>query len=254
MNYLAYLFISKMPLVLERTEIIDGKEEVCLVIPTKQNQLKKGNQGNWYFICRLAECEPNEKMRTHEIQLTYVNPEELQKSYDFGYHRRTAHMGHVYEHDRTPSKKIDRTNNASDIRLDGVIVLSDIPKELLFKNAENAKYYLSNLTFRGLKEDGYIYTGSICASDIPKQDINIDPDTGKKFINVRLRKMEKLDTYFNTHELVIARQNGECVTIGLFKEWKKEGYVPPTEPIPYIPPSEPMKPRNTPSEIGGIKF
>ena len=253
MDYLAYVFVSKMPLVLERTEIIDGKEEVCLVLPTRQNQLKKGKQGNWYFICRLAECEPNERMQTHEIQLTYVNPEELQKSYDFGYHKRTAHMGRVYEHDRTPSKKLDRTNNATDIRLDGIIVLSDIDKSLIFRNGENNKRYLSNLTFRGLNgNDGRIFTGSICIDDIPHSDIQINSENGKKFINVRLRKMEKLDTYFNTHELVIARDNGVCVQIGLFKEWRKDGYVPTNAPLPSIHPSEPQK--NIPESLNGIKF
>ncbi|MBD5381995.1 hypothetical protein [Clavibacter sp.] len=239
-----------MPLVLERTEIIDGREEVCLVIPTRQNQLKKGKQGNWYFICRLAEREPNEKMITHDIQLTYVSPEDLQKSYDFGYHKRTAHLGRVYEHDRTPSKKIDRTNNATDIRLDGVIVLSDIDKSLIFRNGENNKRYLSNLTFRGLNgSDECIFTGSVCIDDIPLSDIKTNHENGKKFINVRLRKMNQLDTYFNTHELVIARNDGECVQIGLFKEWRKEGSVQSQNPQS---PSNPTK--NVPDTLNGLRF
>lgn len=205
------------------------------------------------MMCRLAECKPNERQQTHDIQLTYLTPEDLQRSYDFGYHRRTAHMGRVYEHDRTPEKKLDRTNNARDIRLDGTIVLSDIPKDLIFRNGENNKRYVSNLTFRGLNgNDGLIFTGSLCIDDIPRDCIETNPDNGKKFINVTLRKMEKLDTYFNTNELVIVRPDGECIPIGLFKEWKKEGYVPTNEPLPYIPPSEPE--RRQPDSIQGIKF
>ncbi|MDE7345330.1 MAG: hypothetical protein K2N48_01155 [Muribaculaceae bacterium] len=252
MNYLAYFFWNHLPLVLEEKRVIDGKEEVCLILPTSPNQIKKGKQGNWMMMCRLAECEPNERMQTHDIQLSYLTPEDLQKSYDFGYHRRTAHLGRVYEHDRTPSKKLDRTNMGRDIRLDGIIVLSNIPKDLIFRNAQNNKRYISNLTFRGLHDDGYIYTGSLCVDDIPRPDIQTNPENGKKFINVRLRKMEKLDTYFNTHELVIARPDGECVTIGLFKEWRKDGYVPPQTPQYPTPPNEPLK--NTPNEINGIKF
>lgn len=252
MDYLAYVFVSKMPLVLERTEIIDGKEEVCLVIPTKANQLKKGKQGNWYFICRLAECEPNARNQTHDIQLTYLSEEEVKKSYDFGYHKRTAHMGRVYEHDRTPSKKLDRTNNASDIDLQGDICLSDIPRDLIFANAENAKKYITNLTFKGIYDNGYIYTGSICLSDIPKQDRWQDPNTGKKYVSVRLIKLPMVDTYFNTHSLIIARQDGTEIEIGRFKEWRKDGCAPAHKPQYPAPPGEP--PKNVPDTLNGIKF
>ena len=242
-------------MVLERTEIIDGKEEACLLIPTKTNQIKKGKQGNWYFICRLAGLPPNERMQTHEIQLTYVSPEDLQRSYDFGYHKRTAHMGRVYEHDRTPEKKIDRTNYARDIDLRGDICLSDIPRELIFSNAENAKKYISNLTFKGLQDDGFIYAGSLCVDDIPKDDIWQDQNTGKKYVSVRLVKLKSLDTYMNTHQLIIARQDGTEIEIGRFKEFQKEGYTPSqtlhrTEDIH----NTGVNQRDLPSEINGIKF
>lgn len=256
MNFIAYLFWNHFVSCKVEKILYDGKEEECFIIPTKINQMKRGKRGNWYSIFRLSECRPNAEMRTHDIQLTYVNPEDLQKSYDFGYHKRTAHMGRVYEHDRTPSKKIDRTNNASDIRLDGAIVLSDIPKDLIFRNAENAKRYISNLTFRGLQDTGMIFTGSVCVDDIPREDIRQDPNTGKKFIQTKLQRLPMLDTYFNTHELVIARPDGECVQIGLFKEWRKEGYVPPAAPQQY--PEEihntGVNQRDLPTEIDGIRF
>lgn len=256
-NYLAYIFLSHLPLVIEEKRVIDSKEETCLVLPVKENQIKKGRQGNWMFMCRLAELPPNEKMQTHDIQLSYLTEEDLQKSYDFGYHRRTAHMGRVYEHDRTPEKKIDRTNHATDIRCDGVIVLSDIPKSKIFANAENAKRYISGLTFKALQEDGIIYTGSICLDDIPRDDVQTQPDTGKKFVTVRFKKLERLDTYMNTHQLVIARNDGSEIEIGRFKEWKKEGY----EPEQQQPTQNPEEIHNTgvnqriaPDYIGGIKF
>lgn len=205
------------------------------------------------MMCRLAECEPNERMQTHDVQLSYLTEEEVKKSYDFGYHRRTAHLGRVYEHDRTPSKKLDRTNNARDIDLRGDICLSDIPRDLIFANAQNAKKYISNLTFKGLYDENYIYTGSICLSDIPKEDRWQDPNTGKRYVSTRLIRLHQLDTYMNTHVLVIARPNSDdLIEIGRFKEWKREGYVPPQNPQYPTPPSPPE--RNIPDSISGIRF
>lgn len=254
MNYLAYWFFSKMPCCLEQKMIIDGKEEVCLVLPVKANQIKKGKHGNWIMMCRLAECEPNERMQTHDIQLSYLSEEDLQKSYDFGYHKRTAHMGRVYEHDRTPSKKIDRTNRAHDIDLRGNICLSDIPRDLIFANAENAKKYISNLTFKGLHDENFIYTGCICLSDIPKEDRWQDPNTGKKYVSVRLIKLKSLDTYMNTHQLIIARQDGTEIEIGKFKEFQKTNYIPPQNIQYPAPLNMNDNPKDLPSEINGIKF
>lgn len=254
MQYLLYLFLNHLPCVLEEKRVVDGREETCLILPTKSNQIKRGKQGNWMMMCRLAECEPNARGQTHDIQLSYLTPEDLQKSYDFGYHRRTAHMGRVYEHDRTPEKKLDRTNNASDIDLRGDICLSDIPHELIFTNSQNAKKYITNLTFKGLYDQNYIYTGSICLSDIPKEDRWQDPNTGKRYVSTRLIRLPILDTYMNTHVLVIARPDSDdVVEIGRFKEWRKEGYVPPSAPMQY-----PEVPNNNqgdlPSQINGIKF
>ena len=161
-------------------------------------------------------------------------------------------MGRVYEHDRTPSKKLDRTNNARDIDIRGDICLSDIPHELIFSNAENAKKYISNLTFKGVYDSNFIYTGSICLSDIPKEDRWQDPNTGKKYVSVRLVKLKTLDTYMNTHTLIIARQDGTEIEIGKFKEWKRDGYIPPQNPQNPIHPSEP--PKNVPDTLNGIKF
>lgn len=255
MQYLLYLFISHLPDCREQSMLIDGKEEVCLVLPVKRNQIKKGRQGNWMMMCRLAELPPNERMQTHEVQLSYLTPDDLQKSYDYGYHRRTAHMGRVYEHDRTPEKKIDRTNNASNIRLDGVIVLSEIPKDLIFKNAQNAKRYISNLVIRGIPHNGVIFKGSICVDDIDAKSIITDQNTGKKKINVRLKKTPRMDVYNNTHELVMITNNGDELQIGLFKEFHA---IDGVKPMPNINPEEihntGVNQRQTPDEINGIKF
>lgn len=257
MNYLAYLFLSKMPCCLERRLIIDGKEEVCLVLPTKKNQIKKGKLGTWMMMCRLAECEPNEAQQTHDVQLTYLTEEAVRDSYDFGYHRRTAHLGRVYEHDRTPEKKVDRTNYATDVKLDGEIVLSDIEKSLIFKGPADNKRYITNLVIRGLPDIGLIYKGSVCVDDIDAKSIFTDPNTGKKKIRVKFHKLPRCDCFMNTHELVMVTEDGSEFQIGLFKEFESVGGVkvpPQPQPTDEEIHNTGVNQRQMPSEIGGIKF
>lgn len=226
MTFLAYVFLSHLPLVMEETRVVEGKEQKCLIIPTETNQIKRGKQGNWMMILRLAEKDLNARMQTHDVQLMYLNEDYIKKYRANGIHDRTMRMGRVYVHDRTPSKKLDRTNDASDLLCDGVIILSDIPKDMIFRNDENDKRYVSNLTFKNLQNDNTIHTGFICIDDIPRQMILTDPQTGKKYVNVRFKKLDKLDTYMNTHILVATNKEGSEIEIGRFKEWSKIGGAP----------------------------
>lgn len=226
MDYLVYVFLSKLPLVLEETRYIEGREQKCLILPVESNQIKKGKQGNWLMILRLAECQLNARMQTHDVQLMYLSEDYIKKYQANGIRDRTMRMGRVYAHDRTPSKKIDRTNNASDLLCDGVIILSDIPKDMIFRNDQNDKRYVSNLTLKNIGNDSTIHTGSICIDDIPRQMILTNPETGKKYVNVRFKKLDKLDTYMNTHILVATNKEGSEIEIGRFKEWSKVGDTP----------------------------
>lgn len=256
MNFLAYLFLSHLPYVETETRFIDGQEQVCLILPTESNQIKRGKQGNWMMMLRLAERPPNVKQITHDIQLPYLTEKALEKSRREGYHDRTAHMGRVYVHDRTPERKIDRTNRSSDICCDGIVILSDIPKNLIFRNAENAKRFLGNLTFKSNVDNGLIYTGSVCVDDIPPHHIKTDPNTGKKYVNTRFKKIEKLDTYMNTHKLVIITDEGSELEIGRFKEWQKTGGRTIT-PMPVRPEDihdTGVNQRQAPESIDGLKF
>lgn len=206
------------------------------------------------MMTRLAELPPNARMQTHELQLCFLTEDELKKSFACGYHERASHLGRVYVHDITPSKKIDRSNRATDITCDGIIVLSDIPKHLIFRNAENDKRYISNLTFKAYDNDNIIYTGAICLDDIPFKFILTNLDTGKKYIKARLKKMEALDTYMNTHHLVIISESGTEIEIGRFKEWKNTRQTI-TEPQSFegdhnVGDNQ----RQTPLSIDGIKF
>lgn len=227
---------------------------MCLIIPTTTNQIKRGKQGNWLMMTRLAELPPNARMQTHDLQLSYLTEDELQKSLACGYHDRTAHLGRVYAHDRTPSKKIDRSNKSSDIRCDGVIVLSDIPKRLIFRNAENDKRYVESLTFKAYGDDSVIYTGAICIDDIPSGYILTDPGTGKKYVKTRFKKMKSLDTYMNTHHLVIAGPSGAEIEIGRFKEWSRTDIRPIQDAQQKEEHDTTVTPRPTPKSIDGMRF
>lgn len=261
MNYILHLFLNHLPLVEQEVRYVDGEEQECLIIPTKINQLKKGRQGNWLMTLRINEEAPNAKLITHTAQLGYLNWDEVYKARDAGYYERSKHIGRMRVHDRTPAKKIDRTNKATDIRCDGVIVLSDIPKKLIFRNGENAKRYISNLAFRAYGDSGTLYTGAVCIDDIPRDRILTNADNGKKYINVRFKKMESLDTYLNTHQLVIVDGDGAEIEIGRFKEW-----VRPDAQKAERPPREgsrdefldvrdtEINQRQTPESIDGMRF
>lgn len=256
MNYLCYLFFDRLPNVLQEVRFIDGKEQTCLVIPADTNQLKKGKTGNWMMIFRMAECPPNARQQTHDIQLTYLTEEALQKSYNAGYHRRTAHLGRAYEHDRTPEKKIDRTNYGTDLNCTGHIILSDIPKNLRYFNASVSKTFVGGLRFKSLTDPNIIFTGIICLNDIPSEYIKIDPPTGKKYIDAIFKKLPKCDTYMNTHQLVIATASGTEIEIGKFKEWTTESKieVQQTDKSEYEQHQTTVTPRDTSFSIDGIKY
>lgn len=250
MNLICHLFLSHLPSVMTETRFIDGKEQVCLVLPVKENQIKKGRDGSWLMMFRLKECPPNEKMITHDVQLMYLTAEEVQRSYELGYHYRTEKMGRVRVHDRTPEKKIDRTNRASDIVCDGRIILTDIPKRLIVRNELNDKRYLPGLTFRSNTDNGCIFTGTLCVDDIPYHHIKTDQCTGKKYVDARFKKLERLDTYMNTHQLIVTTGDGTELEIGRFKEWRKDGYAAAENEQH----TTTISPRPQPDSINGIKF
>lgn len=238
----------------EESRFICGKEQPCLIIPTETNQIKRGKQGNWLMILRLSECRPNARNMTHEVQQMYLTPEAIEEGKRLGYHDRTMHMGRVYQHDRTPSKKIDRTNVTRAIDCKGTVCLSDIPKDLIKRNAENNKRYLSKLTFKSMEDDRYVYTGYICLDDIPAHHIYSNLTNGKRYINVRFKKLVRLDTYMNTHLLVVVAGDGQEIEIGRFKEWEKSDNPAPQSEKKEEKHTTTVNPRPMPTDIDGIKF
>lgn len=198
---------------------------------------------------RLSECPPNEKLITHDMQLGYLNWDEVYKARAMGYYDRTQRLGRVRVHDRTPERKIDRTNKTRDIACRGTVVLSDIPSSLMFRNGENDKLYVDNLVFRGTSDDSFIYTGCICISDVPPEDIKTEQYTGRRYVDTVFRRLYNLDTYMNTHQLIIAKDDGSEIEIGRFREFMKNGASAPIEEMRH---NTTISQR--PSEINGIKF
>lgn len=255
MDYLAVLFLSHLAHVTEEVRFVDGIEQPCLVIPTKTNQMNKGRTGNWALHFIFKEQPPNPKGYTHIMQLIYENPDKTAEAKRKGTWNPTMRMGRLYAREKDKKyESVDRTNYATEIRLEGVLVLSDIPKEVFIHNKATGKHLLDKLTIKANGNDNTIFTGVICVDDIPKDRILTNPDNGKKYIHIRFKKMEKFDVHGNTHILVLVSDNGSEIEIGRFKEWVKEN------PQPVHPKPENdihntgVNQRQTPESIDGLRF
>lgn len=260
MDYLAVMFLSHLAHVTEEVRFVDGIEQPCLVIPTKTNQMNKGRTGNWALHFIFKEQPPNPKGYTHIMQLIYENPGKTAEAKRKGTWEPTMRMGRLFAREKGKKyESVDRTNYATEIRLEGTLILSDIPKNKLVLNKNTGKRLLGNLTIKANESDTTIFTGAICVDDIPKDRINTDLNTGKKYIHIRFLKMNKFDVHGNTHILVLVSNNSSEIEIGRFKEWVKEGKTP-VSPPPSQQPNESeihdtgVNQRQTPESIDGLKF
>ena len=131
-------------------------------------------------------------------------------------------MGRVRIHDHTPEKAINRSNdNATDVIIDGAICIDNIPNDVLVFNNQSKKRYFQ-CTFKRSASNGtpIFCTGAICLDDIPDEDIITNMRTGKRNVMCRFKRSKYMDTYFNTHELVIVKPDGGEIEIGRFREWQ----------------------------------
>lgn len=257
MDYIGVMFFNHLAHVTEEVRFVDGVEQTCLVIPTKSNQMmRRSSKGRWSMRLYFKEQPINPKGITHIIEMLYDSPEEQKNAKRKGTYGPTQRMGRMFA--RIEGLRIDRTNHAVDIRLDGVLVLSDIPKHKIKKDFHSKKLVLENLTIKSKADDGIIFTGVIFIDDIPRDWIKTNPDDGKKYINIRFLKMERFDVYRNTHSLVIVSDNGSELEIGRFREWVKDGQ--PQQPV--AKPEQPtddihntgVNQRQDPESIDGIRF
>lgn len=222
-EYICHFFWNHLPHVDTEVRMIDGKEEVCLILPVHKNQMKRGKRGNFLSVFRLIPVPANADMITHKVELGYLNPKESEKARQMGYYDQTQRMGRVRIHDKTPEKAINRNNDKStDVLIDGAICLDNIPNDVFVFNNQSKKRFFK-CTFKRVAPDGtaIFCTGAICVDDIPVEDIVVNMQTGKRNVRCRFKRSEYMDTYFNTHELVIVRPDGGEIEIGRFREWRQ---------------------------------
>lgn len=239
--------------MLTESRIIDGKEQTCLILPVDDNQIIRGKWGNWVMRLHLYEIPPNPDRISHKAGLVWNDRQTAKKWDRDGTMERVLNLGRVRPHIKEQIPKVDKGNNAEDIPLCGEIILSDIPKGLIYKNFQNKMRYVHNMRVKSLRDDGKVWLGSICVDLIPRHLILEYPDSGKKYIRVRFKKLIKLDNYMNTHILVIDTKDGSEIEIGRFREFRKDGEVVKSE----FPPEEihdtPVNQRQ-PESIDGLKF
>lgn len=69
--------------------------------------------------------------------------------------------------------------------------------------------------------------GKLFLDSIQREDIKTDPMTGRKYVDFRFRKTERLDSFGNSHEVIVRTDYGEH-QIGLAKEIRdEEGWFTP---------------------------
>lgn len=234
------------------TRIIDGKEQTCVIIPVEDNQLSKSSWGKWIMSLKMYEVPPNPKGLSHKLALQWRDKEALNEAHKKGLTKKTANIGCATSFNRERHKE-KSDSNASQEELEGIIILSDVPKNRIFKNRQTAKRFIPNLKLKSLLDDGMLWTGVLSIDEIPKHYILEYPDSGKKYIKVKFKKLKKTDVFMNTHILVLDSQDGSQIEVGRFREWKKQGEVIKNETPSQEIHDTPVNQR-TPESIDGLKF
>lgn len=222
-------------------------------MPVDDNQFRKGKRGEYYLSLMMQEAPPNPKGHSHTLAMRWKDNDSLDKAYKTGIYRYTRRMGVVRPYEKEKVKEVRDQNYVEDIEFVGEIVLSDIPKKQFWRHRLSKKWFIPYLKFKSKYDDAKIWTGSICISEIPENHILEYPDSGKKYVKVRFKKMDKLDIYMNTHTLIIDAKDGSEIEIGRFREWKKQGEVVKNEMPPQEIHDTPVNQR-TPESIDGLRF
>lgn len=191
-DYVGTFFISKLPFCFEKQEMINGVEKTCLVIPCDEAQLDRTRYGAWFLRLKCAEVPPNPQQRAIKLKLGYRNKPEVEKARRLRYYKETLDMGYLFVdmRDGDDSRKRDKTNNMTHIFCDGKLFLDSIQRE----------------------------------------DIKVDPQTGRKYVDFAFRKTQYLDAFGNSHEVIVRNDYGEH-QIGVAKEIRNNEcyFTQPTE-------------------------
>lgn len=177
-DYFGTLYLSRLPFCREKLEMINGVEKPCLVIPCDESQMVRTKYGGWCLKLKINEVDPNPQMRTNNIRLGYRNEYEVEKAKKLGYYKTSDAIGHLFLSEYgNEDRRNDYTNNMTPILCNGLLFLDSIQDE----------------------------------------DIKTDQNTGRKYVNFSFRKSKVLDSFGNSHEVVVGGIDSEH-QIGVAKE------------------------------------
>lgn len=178
MKYVGTFFLSKLPFCFEKQEMVNGVEKTCLVIPCDEAQLDRTRHGAWFIRLKCTVVPPNPQRRAIKLMLGYRSWPEVHKAKKLRYYNETEDMGYLFvDSHHSNAKKIDKTNNMTDI----------------------------------------LCTGKIFLDSVQREDIKVDSQTGRRYIDFSFRKTALLDSFGNSHELIVKTGYGEH-QIGLARE------------------------------------
>lgn len=206
-DYFGTFFISKLPFCFEKQEMVNGVEKTCLVIPYDEAQMGRARNGAVFLKLMINQLNPNPQLRTHKIRLGFRDYNEMAKAQRLGVFERANNLGFLYLRSDDPSAKVDYTNNMTQIFCDGKLFLDSIQRE----------------------------------------DIKVDHMTGRKYIDFSFRKTPKLDSFGNSHEVIVRTEYGEH-QIGVAKELRDKDTQPSENT------QQTTENKQTPSEYDGYKW
>lgn len=212
MNYNAFFFIGQLYGVTEELRFVNGKEQICLVIPTDTNEIYRGKHGGWYMHLSFREIPVTSKGQTHKIALQFKDKESVERAQRQGWRRRVEELGRIYPHIDKP--KVDRTNTCPDIELQGYLSLNDIPQNIISYSRKWKKKYIWNIRIEDFSDPSLVYVGSLCLTEILPRFRYQNPESGKYYTKILVTKLERLDINMNTHGIYAVDQTGAKVEIG----------------------------------------
>lgn len=118
---------------------------------------------------KITEIPPNPNLKSHKIRLGYRNYVEVEKAERLGYYRDCNNLGYLFVRNPAPELKKDYTNDMTDIYCKGKIFIDSIQHD----------------------------------------DIKIDQETGRRYVDFEFRKTPKIDIFGNSHEAVVKTRYGE---------------------------------------------
>lgn len=264
MPYIAHICLDWFPRVDEEIRMVDGEEQVCLVLPTKLNQLKRTNQNRWMLGLFMQDEPPNAKMISHDVRIMPLSRAWEKKLKNLGLGKKFLSIGRmrIYQYDE--SKRLIKKSGLEKVVYEGVICLDYVPKQSLVEGERKSKARSFRCTFKPKESSpDWLAEGFVNIDALPPTEIFQNKDTGKRYVKCLFKTMEEKDNYNNTHQLVVKMQGGAEIEVGRFQMFVKEkpkstqAAPPPTTPKESDDDSEHntgVNQRTTPQYIDGYKF